>query len=315
MKQQALPRRGYFKNLAARLKRNWQMYVFLILPLAYLIIFKYIPMVGVQIAFRRYTPAGGIWGSQWVGMANFLKFFQSYQFSRVLGNTIKLSLYALVAGFPLPILLALCMNALRNKHYQSFIQNITYMPHFISTVVMVGIILQILNPRIGIFGNIYTSLTGKVAPDLMANPAAFGHLYVWTGIWQNCGWDTVIYVAALSGVDPELHEAAVIDGASRFKRLWSVDFPFIIPTIAITFILRCGSLVGIGFDKIYLMQNDLNLRASEVISTYVYKVGLAAGGGDFSYGAAIGLFNSVINLILIVLVNWLSGRVSDNSLW
>lgn len=300
--------------LKIRLKRNWRMYVFLVLPLLYLFIFKYIPMVGVQIAFRRYTPANGIWSSQWVGLDNLLKFFNSYQFSRVAGNTIKLSFYRLVAGFPLPIILALGMNSLRSKTYRSFIQNVTYMPHFISTVVMVGIIQQVFNTRIGIFSTVCKAITGLQLPDLMAKPNAFPHLYVWSGIWQNTGWNTIIYMAALSGVDPCLHEAAVIDGASRFQRLCSVDFPSIMHTIAITLILRCGSLMNIGFDKVYLMQNNLNLRASEVISTYVYKVGLAAGG-DFSYGAAIGLFNSVINLSLIVIVNSVSNKVSKFGLW
>lgn len=302
-------------KLRTRLKRNWQMYVFLILPVAYLLIFKYWPMLGAQIAFRQYTPRLGLWGSKWVGLYQFQKFFHSYQFERVLGNTLTLSLYSLVAGFPLPILISLLLNSVRSKHYRSFIQNVTYMPHFISTVVMVGMIVQVFNPRIGIIGDVYRMMTGSSTfPDLLASPAAFPHMYVWSGIWQSTGWGTIIYMAALSSVDPEQHEAAVIDGASRFQRLLHVDFPALLPTITITLILRCGSIMGIGFDKVYLMQNNLNLRASEVISTYVYKVGLGSTG-DFSYATAIGLFNSVVNLIILSAVNGISKKLGDTSLW
>ena len=288
----------------------------LLIPIIYLIVFKYIPMVGVQIAFRYYTPRNGMWGSEWAGFAQFQKFFESYQFERVLGNTVYLSLYSIIAGFPLPIIFALLLNSLRSKKFCSFVQNITYMPHFISTVVMVGMLMQVFNPRIGIFAQLYKMFasTGAV-PDLMASPSAFPHLYIWSGIWQGTGWSTVIYMAALSSVDPEQHEAATIDGASRFQRLLHIDFPAIIPTISITLILRCGSIMNIGFDKVFLMQNDLNLRASEVISTYVYKVGLSAAGGDFSYATAIGLFNSIVNLIIVVLVNKISNKVSDSGLW
>ena len=307
--------RGSRKTLAIRVRRCWQLYLFLLLPVAYLIVFKYVPMVGIQIAFRQYAPRLGIWGSKWVGLAQFEKFFNSYQFERVFLNTLKLSMYSLVAGFPLPILLALCLNSVRNKRYRSAVENITYMPYFISTVVIVGIINQVFNTRIGLFSMAYRALIGPEVPDLLASATAFPHMYVWSGIWQSTGWGTVIYMAALAGVDPEQHEAALIDGASRFQRLLHVDLPAILPTITITLILRCGQLMGIGFDKVYLMQNDLNLRASEVISTYVYKVGLSAGGGDFSYATAIGLFNSVINLAMIVLVNFISRRVSDTSLW
>lgn len=299
-----------------RMRRSWQMYLFLLLPVIYLIIFKYWPMLGAQIAFRQYTPRLGIWGSKWVGLAQFTKFFNSYQFGRVFSNTLWLSLYSLLAGFPLPILAALCINALRSNRYRSLIQNITYMPHFISTVVMVGMLMQVFNSRVGIFAVLYRTVTGVVdVPDLLARPSAFPHLYVWSGIWQSTGWGTIIYVAALSGVDPELHEAAVIDGASRFQRLLHVDFPSVLPTITIMLILRCGQLMGIGFDKVYLMQNKLNLSTSEVIATYVYKVGLAQGSNDFSYATAIGLFNSVINMIMLVIVNTVSRRVGETSLW
>ncbi len=309
--QQTLPKRN---TLSTRLKKNWQMYIFLIIPIAYLIIFKYWPMLGAQIAFRQYSPRLGLFNSKWVGFYQFTKFFQSYQFERVLTNTLTLSIYSLIAGFPLPIIMALMLNAVRSKRLQSFIQNVTYMPHFISTVVMVGMIVQVFNPRIGIIANMYNSVMNTSFPDLLASSSAFPHLYVWSGIWQSTGWGTIIYMAALSSVDLEQHEAAVIDGASRFQRLLHIDFPAILPTITITLILRCGSVMGIGFDKVYLLQNNLNLSASEVISTYVYKVGLGSTG-DFSYATAIGLFNSVVNLIILSIVNAVSKKVGDTSLW
>lgn len=298
-----------------QLKRNRQMYLFLLLPLIYLLVFKYWPMLGAQIAFRNFNPTKGIWGSPWIGMKNFIKFFNSYQFSRVMTNTIRISLYSLIAGFPIPILLALALNSLRSERYKKLIQNITYIPHFISVIVLVGMLNQFFNTRVGLYGVVYKLLTGEVAPDLLANPKSFIHMYVWSGIWQGMGWSTIVYIAALAGVSNEHHEAAICDGASRFQRVLYIDFPAILPTITITLILRCGSLLGVGFEKTFLMQNNLNLRSSEVISTYVYKVGLAAGAGDFSYATAIGLFNSIVNLILLALVNWISRRVGDSSLW
>jgi len=303
------------KALAIGLRRHWQMYVFAFLPLVYLVILKDVPMLGIQIAFKNFTVAGGIYGSEWVGFFQFQKFFASYQFQRVLKNTIILSLYSLFAGFPLPIVLALMMNALRSKRVRGFVQNVTYLPHFISTVVMVGILNQFFNTRVGTFAHIWKMFSIELVPDLLASATAFTHMYVWSGVWQGMGWGSIIYMAALSNVDETLHEAAMIDGASRFKRILCIDFPAIVPTISITLILRCGSLMGIGFDKVYLMQNNLNLRASEVISTYVYKVGLQSSSSDFSYSTAIGLFNSVVNLIMLLTVNTISRRVGESSLW
>lgn len=308
--------RHHSASLRLRVRKHWQLYVFLFLPIIYLIVFKYVPMAGIQIAFRQYSPRLGFFGSNWVGLAQFEKFINSYQFSRVLVNTLTLSIYLLFAGFPLPILLALGLNTIRSKRYQSIIQNVTYMPYFISTVVIVGILFQIFNTRIGMFSQLYTAFTGSTdVPNLLSSASAFPHMYVWSDIWQGIGWSSIIYVAALSGVDPELHEAAVIDGATRFRRVVHIDFPAIAPTITIMLILRFGQLMGIGFDKVYLMQNDLNLRSSEVISTYVYKVGLAAGSGDFSYATAIGFFNSLINMIMLATMNLISRKVSETSLW
>lgn len=298
------------------LKQNWELYLFLLLPVIFILIFHYIPMIGVQIAFRKYRIADGIFGSAWVGFAQFLKFFKSPQFKTVVPNTIWLSIYSLIAGFPLPILLALGLNVLRNRRYKMTVQMITYVPHFISIVVLVGMLITMLNPRIGLYGIIYKVFSGGIAPkDLMGQAGMFRHLYVWSGIWQNMGWSSIIYLAALSAVDMELHEAAQIDGASRFRRCIHIDFPTIMPTAIILLIMNAGRIMSVGFEKAYLMQNTLNKSQSEIISTYVYYIGMTSGTGDFSYAAAIDLFNSVINLTLLVLVNMVSKKLGDTSLW
>jgi putative aldouronate transport system permease protein len=297
------------------MKRHWQMYLLLFLPIAYLLIFQYYPMLGAQIAFKRFRTALGIWGSPWIGFSNFVRFFQSYQFTRVVSNTVLLSLYGLAAGMPFPIVFALLLNTLTNRHVKKTIQTVTYLPYFISTVVLVGMMFQVLDPRIGIWGKFYFALTGSRAQDLFGRANYFPHLFVWSATWQNMGWNSIIYLAALSAVSPELHEAGKIDGMSRFMRIIYIDFPAILPTATILLILNFGRIMSIGFEKSYLMQNSLNLARSEVISTYVYKVGLTIGGGDFSYATAIGLFNSVVNLVLIITVNKICSRLGGNSLW
>lgn len=298
------------------IRQNWELYLFLLIPVVYIIIFNYWPMFGVQIAFRKYRIADGIWGSQWVGFAQFQKFFKSPQFKTIVPNTIILSLYGLVAGFPLPIMLALALNVLQSKRYKMTVQMITYMPHFISTVVLVGMMIAILNPRIGLYGIICKLFSGGKAPrDLMGQAKAFRHLYVWSGVWQNMGWSSIIYLAALSAVDTELHEAAQIDGASRFRRVIHIDLPAILPTAIILLIMNTGNIMSIGFEKAYLMQNNLNKSTSEIISTYVYYIGMTSGTGDFSYATAINLFNSLINLTMLVIVNTISRKVTDTSLW
>ena len=294
---------------------NWQLYLMLLLPVIWLFIFCYLPMTGIQIAFKDFKIRQGIWGSPWVGFENFERFFTSYQFTRVLKNTLLISLYSLVASFPLPIVLALSLNVVRRAAYKKFVQMVTYIPHFISVIVIVGMILQMFNSRIGLYGTVYTALTGQQAPDILSKASAFPHLYVWSGVWQEVGWGSIIYLSALSAVDPALHEAAIVDGASRFKRVLVLDLPTVLPTATIMLIMNAGRIMTVGFEKVYLMQNDLNLTTSEIISTYVYKVSLGPTGGDFSLGAAIGLFNSVINLILILLVNAVTKRMGGTSLW
>lgn len=302
------------KNLK-KITSRWQLYLFLLIPIIYIIVFCYYPMTGIQLAFKKYDLRLGIWESPWIGMENFKKFFDSYYFERVISNTIRLSLYSLIAGFPLPIIFALALNSMRNLKYKKFVQMVTYIPHFISVVVLVGMMMQLMNPRIGLLGVLWHAIAGTDAPDLFANENAFSHLYVWSGIWQSLGWNSIIYIAALSGVDSELHEAAQIDGATRFQRVRYVDFPAIVPTMIMLLILNAGSIMNVGFEKAFLMQNDLNLVKSEVISTYSYKVAFNSPLGDYGYSTAVGLFNSVINFVMLVVVNQISKKVSQQSLW
>lgn len=296
------------------LAKNWQLYLLSLLPLVWLIVFRYVPMYGVIIAFKRFAPLRGILGSPWVGFDHFIRFFNSFYFERTVWNTVSINLYELLAGFPVPIILALMLNISRRRAYRKTVQFVIYMPHFISTVVMVGIILRAFSPTGGIAAQIMR-LLGQQQLNLMARSEYFKSIYVWSGVWQSAGWGTIIYLAALSGIDPQLYEAASIDGASRFQQVRFIDIPGILPTIVILLILNTGRIMNIGFEKIFLMQNPLNLAASEVISTYVYKVGIASQTPNFSYGAAIGLFLSVINLILILSVNAIARRTGETSLW
>lgn len=310
----AAPRRSLWDQI----RKRWQLLAFLALPLAYLIIFCYVPMIDVQIAFRRYLPAYGVWNSEWVGFANFTKFFKSFQFSRVVGNTIKISLYSLAVNFPLAIIFSLMFNVMRAQKLKKVAQMIMYVPHFISVVVLVGMIIQLSNPVVGLYGNLYRLFAGPgtYPSDPLGNPNNFIHIYVWTGVWQGLGWSTIIYIAALSGVDPGLHEAAEIDGATRLQRVFHVDLPCILPTASIMLILNAGNVMSVGFEKVYLLQNNLNLMYSETISTYVYKTGMSGGGTQFSYATAIGLFNSVINFVLLLIVNKTASKLEGgSSLW
>jgi putative aldouronate transport system permease protein len=293
-------------------KKHWELYLLVLPPVLYLLIFKYIPMFGVQIAFKNYNVVQGIWGSPWVGFKHFQAFFDSPNFWLLIKNTIGISLYSLLAGFPVPILLALALNEVRMGYFKKTVQMVTYAPHFISTVVMVSIIILMLSPHVGVVDRLFTFL-GVPMTNFMGIPEYFKSIYVWSGVWQGMGYSSIIYIAALAGVDPSLYEAARMDGASRLRKIWHIDIPTLIPVTVIMLILSLGSIMGVGFEKIYLMQNPLNTSASEVISTYVYKVGLI--GANFSFSSAVGLFNSIINLILLVIVNFISRRVSENSLW
>lgn len=304
------------KKIRTKVWQDRQLYVFLILPVIYIIIFAYVPMSGLAMAFTDYSARKGILGSDWVGLDHFKRFFDSYQSVRIIWNTIILSVYDIVAGFPIPICFALILNSLRGEKFKKFSQSVVNLPHFISVTVMVGILFQLLNARTGLYGTIGEALTGSYPTDLFGSPSGFRHLYVWSGVWQEFGWGSVIYTAALSSVDSVYHEAAQIDGASRFQRIIHIDLPTILPTIIICLILRMGSVMSVGFEKVFLMQNGLNLSASNVISTYVYEIGLSAtGNSDFSYATAIGMFNSVVNLIMITIANKIASKVGDITLW
>lgn len=305
----------YKTSVRRQIKKNRQLYLFLLLPVIYIIVFKYIPMGGVVIAFKDFKIREGIWGSEWVGLENFAKFIQSYQFERVFKNTLILSFYTIIAGFPMPIIFALILNCLRDGKFKKISQTVVTLPHFISTTVMVGILFQLFDARTGLYGMIAEALTGTYPENMFANSGSFRHLYVWSGVWQGFGWGSIVYIAALASVDPSYHEAAQIDGASRLQRIRYIDFPAILPTIVTMLILRMGSVISLGFEKAYLMQNSFNIKTSEIIATYQYSVSLASKSADFSYATAIGLFNNVIELILVLTVNHISKKVSETSLW
>ncbi|MFV0400786.1 MAG: ABC transporter permease [Oscillospiraceae bacterium] len=308
-------KKRYRRQLYHKVRNRWQIYLLLLIPLAYILLFAYGPMGGLVIAFKKYDFSVGIFGSPWVGLENFRKFFNNYKFTLVLRNTLVLSIYSLLVTFPIPIAFALLLNALPFKRYQKTIQTITYVPHFISTVVMVGLLFQILNNRNGIYGNLYSLLNSTLAPDILADGSKFKHIYVWSAVWQSTGYGSIIYFAALSNVDQSLHEAALIDGASRFQRIRYIDIPCILPTASIMLILAVGNIMNVGFEKVLLMQNSLNLNYSEIISTHVYKVGLASGINDFSQSTAIGLFNSAINFVLLISANWGSKKLNGTGIF
>ena len=297
------------QKLWDRIRRNWLLYLFLLPAVTYIAVFQYAPMYGIQIAFRDFKIKAGFWGSEWVGLKWFIRFFNMPRFWQILKNTLSISIYALVCNFILPIILAVALNNIAAKRYKKFAQTITYMPHFISTVVLVGMISVFFSPQTG-FVNTILGWFGVDPIYFLGEKQYFRHLYVWSGVWQEIGWDTIIYMAALGSVSQELHEAAMIDGASKWKRIFNIDLPTILPTAGIMMIMRFGHVMSVGFEKVYLMQNPLNIDVSEVISTYVYKVGMGSVK-DFSYGAAVGLFNSVVNCFMLILVNWITKKISD----
>lgn len=294
------------------IRRNWDLYLFLLPAVVLIFCFSYIPMYGILIAFEDYSPSLGVLGSPWVGLEHFKRFFRSYQASSLISNTVILSVYSMVITFPLPIALALLLNQMRSQRFKKVVQTVTYMPHFISVVVIVSMLNIFLSPTSGLYGNI-ARLLGQEPQNIMGNAQLFRPLYVWSDVWQHTGWDSIIYLAALSNVDPTLYEAATIDGAGRWKKIIHLDIPAILPTCVTLLILRVGGVMNVGFEKAYLMQNSLNKATSEIISTYVYKVGLISG--QFGISTAVGMFNTLVNLILLIAVNWVSRRVSETSLW
>lgn len=300
-----------FERFKKHMGRNYQLYLFMLPVITFLTILHYVPMYGVQIAFKDFYANLGITGSPWVGFEHFERFFSSYYFWRLLKNTIVLNVYGLLL-FPLPIIFSLMLNELKNGAFKKWTQTLTYAPHFISVVVLVGMLVAFLDPITGIVNHAITALGGS-SVDFLTSPGWFRHVFVWSGQWQSLGWGTIIYLAALAGVNPELHEAATVDGATRMQRIRHINIPSILPTIVVLFILGIGNFMAIGFEKVLLMQNSLNSETSDIIQTFVYETGLLEG--QYSFAAAIGLFESAINIILLVTVNTIARRVSENSLW
>lgn len=305
--RQTLGRKNRFGTY---LSRNYIYYLFILPAVIWYIVFAYIPIYGVQIAFREFRPAQGILGSRWVGLHHFKRFIESHYFAQVIKNTVVVSLYQLIAGFPLPIIFALMLNEVSQKRTRKFIQTVSYAPHFISVVVLVGMLGIFFDARYGLF-NMVLNFFGQERMNFLNDPSATRHIYVWSGVWQGIGWGSIIYFAALSAVDKEILEAATVDGASRMQRIRYINIPTITPTIIIMLIMSAGSIMNVGFDKMFLMRNDLNSDSTNVISVYVYMRGVV--DANYSFASAVGLFNNIINFTMLVVVNQISKRVSGTS--
>jgi len=293
-------------------KNNYDLYLLILPVLVWYILFCYWPMYGVQIAFKDFNPGLGVTNSPWVGMKHFFRFFNGNFFWRLIGNTIGISGYSLLVGLPTPIILAVLFNELRSKKFKTTAQTISYAPYFLSIVVIVSLIFRFLGSKDSIV-NAALGYLGFEPVKFMSDPKYFWHIYVWTGVWQGIGFSSVLYTAAISGIPTEQYESARIDGATRLRRIWYITIPNILPTIVIVTILSAGGIMNVGFEKIFLMQNTLNIEKSEVISTYVYKVGLQSA--QFSFSAAVGLFNNVINFFILIATNEIAKRFGETSLW
>ncbi len=296
------------KSLGSRILQSWQLYAMLLIPVIITIIYKYIPMYGIQIAFRDYKPNRGFFGSKWVGFDWFERFFTAPNFKRMIVNTVKLSLYGLLWSFPVPIILSLAINQLRFKRFKRVVQTVLYAPHFISIMVVCGMIRIFLSP----YGGLINLLTGNQI-DFMTEPDAFRTIYIYiaSGIWQDAGWGTIIYLATLSAVDSGLYEAAKIDGASMFQRILHIDIPELVPMIVLQLIMAAGGIMSVGFEKVFLLQTELNKATSDVIAVYVYQQGIVEHA--YSLSTAVGLFNTVINIILLFIVNKIAKKAADVS--
>lgn len=303
---------GFFSRLGRDVRRNYILYIMIAPVVAYYVIFCYWPMYGIQIAFRDFIPRLGFWGSPWVGFDHFKRFFSSYKFLTLLGNTLMLSIYGLLVSFPLPILFALLLNYLPGKGFRKTVQTISYAPNFISMVVLCGMITIFLYPDTGVINQVIKSLGGE-SIDFLSNPKYFRSIFVWTGVWQTMGFSAIMYISALSGVDYEMHEAAIIDGANKLQRIRYIDLPSIIPTASIMLIFALSGIMGVDFQKVLLLQNSLNMTVSDVLSTYVYRVGLL--DSDYGYSTAVGLFNSVCSVILLIASNAIVKKKTSSGLW
>lgn len=293
-------------------KKDYQLYLLLLPVILFFVLFKYFPIYGLRMAFQNFLPVLGFEKSPYVGFKNFLDMFDSYQFASYIKNTLWLSFYQLVVSIPIPLAFALLLNVITREKFKKTIQNAAYAPHFISTVVLVGMLKLFFSPNYGMVNQAITALGGD-AINFFGKSSIFPSLYVWSGVWQETGWNAIIYMAALSAINPELHEAAMIDGASRFKRILFVDFPGLLPTFTILLIMNFGKIMSLGFEKVYIMQTPLNLATSETIETFSYKIGIEKG--NYGLSAAVSLFNSVINFGMVMGVNAISRRVSETSLW
>ena len=293
-------------------KTELQFWIIVAVPLLYILLYCYVPMGGIILAFKDYSIRKGIWGSEWVGLRYFRQFLTSPSSLNVIKNTLILGIYSLVVTFPLPIVLAIMLNEMRSLKYKKFIQMVTYAPYFISTVVFVGMLMQLFSQRTGIV-NVLLKKIGMDPVNFLGKSSCFRSLYVWSGLWQGAGDSSIMYIAALAGVDPQLQEAAIIDGASKMQRIWHVDLPEIRPTIVTCLIFSCAGAIAIGFDKVYLMQNSLNANVSEVIATFVYKVGLV--NSDIGFSTAAGLFQSLVSFLILVTANKICRKLLDIGLW
>lgn len=312
VKQVKVKKKGKKLKTLKKIVSNWELYLFLLPTLLFFFIFKYVPMYGLQIAFKDFIAMEGIWGSPWVGFEHFIRFFESYQFWNLLKNSLLINLYQLVFAFPIPIILALMINQVTHSRFKKLVQTVTYAPHFISVVVLVGMIFIFLSPSTGFVNNIFQFFGGDPI-YFMGSESWFKTVFVSSEVWQTTGFSAIVFLAALTAIDPQLHEAAIVDGASKFQRILHIDIPGIMPVIMIMLILEIGSFVTLGYQKVLLMQNDLNIASSEVIQTYVYKSGLL--NSQFSYAAAIGLFENVINFILLLSMNQLAKKFKQQSLF
>ena len=311
-KKQGVPAAVKKQSFKAYMKGHYDLYLLLLPAILYTAVFLYIPMYGVLMAFQDYSPVKGLMGSNFVGLKHFKKFFSTYMAKQIISNTVILSGYSLLASFPFPVILALMLNYCVNRRFGKIVQTVTYMPYFISVMVLVGMMNIFFSTNYGVVNTVLQAL-GIEPFSFMSSEKSFRHMYVWSGIWQGMGYSSVIYFAALSGIDPTLYEAAELDGASKLQRIRYIDLPSIMPTVIIMLIMSAGNLMSIGFEKAYLMQNDRNSGVSEIIATYVYKVGLI--DARYSFSAAINLFNSAINFVILIVINKISRKLSDTSLW
>jgi putative aldouronate transport system permease protein len=296
----------------ADIKRHYWLYLMVLPAIVYYLLFHYLPMGGLIIAFKRFNAFTGLFASPWVGLLHFQRFFNSIFFLRLLQNTFILNIYNLAIGFPAPIILALMLNEVRHAFFKRVVQTASYLPYFISTVVITGIIINFLSPSTGVVNNALKAM-GFQTINFLNLPQWFRHVYVWTDVWQFIGWGSIIYLAALTGIDPTLYESAEMDGAGRLARMWYISIPCIMPTIMVILLLSLGNLLTVGFEKVFLLYNPNTYATADVISTYVYRAGLQ--GGQYDFGTAVGLFNSVVNLVLLASFNWIAGRMRQETLW